>query len=105
MPEIHTFAFVACVLHCTTCRDTGVRYLRPACPATHRSVLEVCVQGKATRIDLFNLRTPQMRAFHLSWMAFFVCFFGWFDPKIIARVSAPSPSWKAFVFRLDRCAR
>ncbi|HRO58756.1 MAG TPA: MFS transporter [Burkholderiaceae bacterium] len=34
--------------------------------------------AKATRIDLFSLRTPQMRAFHLTWMAFFVCFFAWF---------------------------
>ncbi len=33
---------------------------------------------KATRIDLFSLRTPQMRAFHLTWIAFFVCFFAWF---------------------------
>jgi NNP family nitrate/nitrite transporter-like MFS transporter len=34
--------------------------------------------NKATKIDLFSLRTPQMRAFHLTWMAFFVCFFAWF---------------------------
>jgi NNP family nitrate/nitrite transporter-like MFS transporter len=34
--------------------------------------------GKATRIDLLSLGTPQMRAFHLTWMAFFVCFFAWF---------------------------
>ncbi len=34
--------------------------------------------GKATRIDLFNFSTPQMRAFHLSWFAFFLCFFAWF---------------------------
>ena len=34
--------------------------------------------GKATRIDLFSLKTPQMRAFHLTWLAFFVCFFAWF---------------------------
>jgi MFS transporter, NNP family, nitrate/nitrite transporter len=33
---------------------------------------------RATRIELFRLRTPQMRAFHLSWLAFFVCFFAWF---------------------------
>lgn len=33
---------------------------------------------KATRIDLFSLATPQMRAFHLTWVAFFVCFFAWF---------------------------
>ncbi len=36
------------------------------------------MNGKATRIELFSLRTPQMRAFHLTWMAFFVCFFAWF---------------------------
>ncbi|SFA86275.1 MFS transporter, NNP family, nitrate/nitrite transporter [Collimonas sp. OK607] len=34
--------------------------------------------NKATSIQLFSLRTPQMRAFHLTWMAFFVCFFAWF---------------------------
>jgi NNP family nitrate/nitrite transporter-like MFS transporter len=36
------------------------------------------MSSKATRIELFQLRTPQMRAFHLSWLAFFVCFFAWF---------------------------
>lgn len=36
------------------------------------------MNGKATRIDLFSFHTPQMRAFHLTWMAFFVCFFAWF---------------------------
>lgn len=36
------------------------------------------MEKKATRIQLFDLRTPQMRAFHLSWLAFFVCFFAWF---------------------------
>jgi NNP family nitrate/nitrite transporter-like MFS transporter len=36
------------------------------------------IHGKATRIALFNFSTPQMRAFHLSWLAFFVCFFAWF---------------------------
>ena len=34
--------------------------------------------NKATSIDLFTFKTPQMRAFHLTWMAFFVCFFAWF---------------------------
>ncbi|MEY2937236.1 MAG: hypothetical protein RL033_7985 [Pseudomonadota bacterium] len=34
--------------------------------------------GKATRIQLFSLSTPQMRAFHLTWLAFFACFFAWF---------------------------
>ncbi len=36
------------------------------------------VRGKATGIDLFSLKTPQMRAFHMSWFAFFLCFFAWF---------------------------
>ncbi len=36
------------------------------------------MSGKATRIELFQWRTPQMRAFHLSWLAFFACFFAWF---------------------------
>ena len=33
---------------------------------------------KATAITLFSFSTPPMRAFHLTWMAFFVCFFAWF---------------------------
>jgi MFS transporter, NNP family, nitrate/nitrite transporter len=33
---------------------------------------------KATRIDLFSLATPQMRAFHMTWLAFFSVFFAWF---------------------------
>ena len=33
---------------------------------------------KATSINLFSFSTPQMRAFHLTWVAFFVCFFAWF---------------------------
>ena len=34
--------------------------------------------GKATRIDFFNFSTPSMRAFHMAWFAFFLCFFAWF---------------------------
>lgn len=34
--------------------------------------------NKATHIELFSLGTPQMRAFHLTWSAFFICFFAWF---------------------------
>lgn len=33
---------------------------------------------KATRISLLTFATPQMRAFHMSWIAFFLCFFAWF---------------------------
>jgi MFS transporter, NNP family, nitrate/nitrite transporter len=34
--------------------------------------------SKANRISLFNFTLPQMRAFHMTWIAFFLCFFGWF---------------------------
>jgi NNP family nitrate/nitrite transporter-like MFS transporter len=40
--------------------------------------MSATITDKATRIDMFSLRTPQMRAFHLTWIAFFVCFFAWF---------------------------
>jgi len=33
---------------------------------------------KAESIRLFSLGTPQMRAFHMTWIAFFLCFFAWF---------------------------
>jgi NNP family nitrate/nitrite transporter-like MFS transporter len=36
------------------------------------------IRRKATRIDLFSFSTPQMRAFHMSWFAFLLCFFSWF---------------------------
>lgn len=36
------------------------------------------VSNKATRIQLFSLSTAPMRAFHMTWMSFFLCFFGWF---------------------------
>ncbi|MFM9437898.1 MFS transporter, NNP family, nitrate/nitrite transporter [Janthinobacterium sp. CG_23.3] len=34
--------------------------------------------SKASSIKLFTFNTAPMRAFHLTWMAFFVCFFAWF---------------------------
>jgi len=33
---------------------------------------------KAVKIRLFEFTTPPMRAFHMTWVAFFLCFFGWF---------------------------
>jgi MFS transporter, NNP family, nitrate/nitrite transporter len=41
-----------------------------------RNTMEIA--NKAVRIRLSDFRTPQMRAFHLTWFAFFLCFFGWF---------------------------
>ncbi len=34
--------------------------------------------NKATRINLFDFQSVPMRAFHMSWFAFFLCFFAWF---------------------------
>ncbi len=34
--------------------------------------------SKATKIELFNLSTINMRVFHITWLSFFLCFFGWF---------------------------
>jgi NNP family nitrate/nitrite transporter-like MFS transporter len=33
---------------------------------------------KADKINLFSFGKPHMRAFHITWMTFFLCFFGWF---------------------------
>jgi NNP family nitrate/nitrite transporter-like MFS transporter len=34
--------------------------------------------AKAVSIRVFDFRSPAMRAFHMTWLAFFLCFFGWF---------------------------
>lgn len=36
------------------------------------------IRNKANRIELFNLKSIQMKTFHLTWIAFHLCFFGWF---------------------------
>ena len=40
--------------------------------------LEPDFAGKATRIRLMDFRSAPMRAFHLSWVAFFLSFVAWF---------------------------
>lgn len=42
------------------------------------SAATVNSSGPAERLEIFRFDTPQMRAFHLSWLAFFLCFFSWF---------------------------
>ena len=42
--------------------------------------------SKATKINLFSFNTVQMRTFHLTWMAFFLCFFGWFGVAPMLKV-------------------
>jgi MFS transporter, NNP family, nitrate/nitrite transporter len=34
--------------------------------------------SKAAKINLLDFKTPPMRAFHITWITFFLCFFGWF---------------------------
>jgi MFS transporter, NNP family, nitrate/nitrite transporter len=41
---------------------------------------------KASRIELFRFDMPSMRAFHLSWLAFFSCFFAWFGIAPLMKV-------------------
>ena len=36
------------------------------------------IRTKATKITLLDFHSAPMRAFHMTWLAFFVCFFGWF---------------------------
>ena len=36
------------------------------------------ISSKATRINLLDFKSAPMRAFHITWLTFFVCFFGWF---------------------------
>ena len=47
------------------------------CHSSRKSVAWID-PAKATRIRLLDIHTPQMRAFHMSWIAFFFCFFAWF---------------------------
>ena len=43
-------------------------------------------RNQATRIQLFSVSSPQMRAFHMSWFAFFLCFFAWFGIAPLMRI-------------------
>jgi NNP family nitrate/nitrite transporter-like MFS transporter len=36
------------------------------------------IRTKAARLDLLSFSTAPMRTFHMTWLAFFLCFFGWF---------------------------
>ncbi|CAG5069916.1 Nitrate/nitrite transporter NrtP [Dyadobacter sp. CECT 9623] len=35
-------------------------------------------QKPLEKLNIFSFKGVQMRTFHLTWMAFFLCFFGWF---------------------------
>jgi NNP family nitrate/nitrite transporter-like MFS transporter len=42
--------------------------------------------GQADSISFWSFRTAPMRAFHMSWMAFFLCFFAWFGSAALMGV-------------------
>ena len=51
-----------------------------------RQEVDMQVRNQATRIQLLNFSSPQMRAFHMSWFAFFLCFFAWFGIAPLMRI-------------------
>lgn len=36
------------------------------------------MEQQLTKLNIFSLKGVQMRTFHITWLMFFVCFFGWF---------------------------
>ena len=44
----------------------------------HTSQPDLPANQPLDRIRLFSLSSIQMRTFHITWLMFFVCFFGWF---------------------------
>ncbi len=44
------------------------------------------LKNKSTRLRLLDFRSPQMRAFHMTWFAFFLCFFAWFGVAPLMKV-------------------
>jgi NNP family nitrate/nitrite transporter-like MFS transporter len=36
------------------------------------------MENQLTKLNIFSLKGVQMRTFHITWLMFFVCFFGWF---------------------------
>ncbi len=56
-----------------------------------QSVSDYCCSGadtenKATRIKIWGFGRPHMRAFHLSWMAFFTTFVSTFGPAALITI-------------------
>ncbi|HEY4327362.1 MAG TPA: MFS transporter [Mucilaginibacter sp.] len=36
------------------------------------------MKNQLTKLNIFSLKGVQMRTFHITWLMFFTCFFGWF---------------------------
>ncbi len=46
-----------------------------------------------TLSDLFRIKNPQVRALHLTWIAFFICFYTWFNMAPLATTLAKQFQW------------
>ena len=61
-----------------TSKPGGTKYTpRKASPQELGAPIDAS-SGKATGIRLFSVAPPHMRTCHMTWMAFFPAFFGWF---------------------------
>lgn len=43
--------------------------------------------------DLFVVKQPEIRAIHLTWIAFFICFYTWFNMAPLATTMIKSTGW------------
>lgn len=43
--------------------------------------------------DLFHLKNPEIKALHLTWIAFFICFYVWFNMAPLASSMLRSEGW------------
>ena len=43
--------------------------------------------------DVFRFRNPEIRALHLTWIAFFICFYVWFNMAPLASSMLASADW------------
>lgn len=41
-------------------------------------MVSTTLQQPLEKLKIFSIKGTQMRTFHISWMTFFLCFFGWF---------------------------
>src|SRR5579862_9906406 len=58
--------------------DESPRVSRFELNPTQGEPTQMTLRTKATSIRLRDFSSAPMRAFHMSWLAFFLCFFGWF---------------------------
>src|SRR5260370_41130462 len=58
--------------------DESPRVSRFELNSTQGEPTQMTLRNKATAIRLLDFKSAPMRAFHMTWLAFFLCFFGWF---------------------------